>query len=103
MSTEIVPTSTKLAAKRGFVRTTAQAYAATLSAGLPSAAVIVAVIQDPTGWLLAGITIALTLASPPAAGLASYLSIVSNGVPGEYVEAALNEAAESDGFTTPEG
>ena len=83
--TSLVPTATVIAAKRGFIRTTAQAYAATLTTGIPSATAIVALIQDPTGWLLAGVTLGLALVSPPVAGLASYLSILSNGVPGDYL------------------
>lgn len=91
MSDQIVPATVKLAAKRGFVRTTAQAYAATLTTGIPSATAIVALIQDPTGWLLAGITVGLAMVTPPVAGLASYLSIISKGVPEEYVAAGASE------------
>ena len=71
--------------KRSFLRTTAQAYAATLTTGIPSATAIVALIQDSTGWLLAGVTLGLALVSPPVAGLASYLSIISKGVPEDYL------------------
>lgn len=46
MSDQIVPAAVKLAAKRGFIRTTAQAYAATLTTGIPSATAIVALIQS---------------------------------------------------------
>lgn len=88
MSERIIPEAVKIAAKRGFVRTTFQSYAATLTAGVPSAAAIVALIQDPTGWLLAGITVGLAVVAPPAAGLASYLQITAKGLPEEYVAAA---------------
>ena len=84
-----IPAAVRLAAKRGFIRTTAQAYAATLTTGLPSATLIVSLIQDPTGWLLAGITVALALIAPLAAGVASYLSILSNGIPQDYATAVL--------------
>lgn len=90
--TSIIPADVKLAAKRGFIRTTYQAYAATLGAGLPSAIAIVALIQDPTGWLLAGITVGLALVSPPAAGVASYLSITAKGLPDDYLPAAIEQA-----------
>jgi len=83
---KIVPEHVVLAAKRGFVRTTAQAYAATLSTGLPSAAAIVSFVQDPTGWALAGVTVGLAVVTPLLAGLASYLSITSNGIPAEYTD-----------------
>jgi len=88
MTDAVIPAAVKLAAKRGFIRTTAQAYAATLTTGVPSATAILALIQNPTGWLLAGITVALALVSPPIAGLASYLSITAKGVPDEYQAAA---------------
>ncbi|GAB2457443.1 hypothetical protein [Xylanimonas ulmi] len=90
MSTRIVPDDVVLAAKRGFLRTTFQAYAATLTTGLPGAAAIVAFVQDdsPGKWIAAGITIALALLSPPAAGLASYLSITSKGIPEDYLPPA---------------
>jgi hypothetical protein len=90
MTDALVPAPVKLAAKRGFIRTTSQAYAATLTTGIPSAAAIVTLVQDPTGWLLAGITLALAVVSPPAAGLASYLSITAKGLPEEYAAAASN-------------
>lgn len=89
MTDQIVPAAVQLAAKRGFVRTTTQAYTATLAAGLPSATAIVALIQDPTGWLLAGITVGLAVLSPPVAGLVSYLSITSDGIPKAYADATL--------------
>lgn len=88
MSNTVIPAEVRLAAKRGFVRTTFQAYAATLTAGGISAATILAVVQDPSAWLLAGINLGLALVAPPVAGLASYLNIVANGVPREYTEAA---------------
>lgn len=94
MSEKLIPDATKLAAKRGFVRTTFQAYAATLGTGVPSAVAIVALIQDPTGWLLAGVTVVLAVVSPPLAGLASYFTIASTGIPVEYVEAALEAVGD---------
>lgn len=99
---EVVSPELRIAAKRGFIRTTAQSYASTLGAGLPAAAVIVALIQDPTGWLLAGITLALALASPPLGGLASYLNIISKGLPDSYVVAASAQIADP-GPTIKEG
>lgn len=88
MTDEIIPAAEKLAAKRAFIRTTYQAYAATLSTGLPSAAAIVAVIQNPTGWLLAGITVGLALVSPLVAGAAAYAQN-RGGLPQEYRDATL--------------
>lgn len=85
-----VPPAVRLAARRAFIRTTAQAYATSLATGLPPAAVIAAVLQDSTGWLIAGLTVALALVSPLAAGLVSYLQWIAKGVPDDYVPAAVN-------------
>ncbi|CAN7244173.1 hypothetical protein LJR045_000998 [Microbacterium sp. LjRoot45] len=96
MSDAVIPPGVKLAAKRGFVRTTAQAYAATIPTGGISAAAIIAFAAEPN-WLVAGITVGVALASPPLAGLASYLSIISKGVPAEYQEASAGSADAVDG------
>ena len=93
----LVPAAIVTAAKRGFIRTTAQAYAATLTTGVPSATAIVALVQDSTGWLLAGVTLGLAVLSPPIAGLASYLSIISKGVPEDYlVSEEFDSVVESE-------
>ena len=98
----VIPANVALAAKRGFVRTTSQAYATSLSAGLPGAAAIISFVQDtsPGKWLAVWITLGLALVSPLAAGLASYLSITSKGIPEAYlpelgtVEAVDTSASE---------
>jgi len=82
----IVPAATKVAAKRGFIRTTAQAYAATIPAGGVSAAVLASVATNPDPVAIVT-TVVAALVSPPLAGLASYLSILSAGIPEEYTEA----------------
>lgn len=87
MSDKIVPKNVALAAKRGFVRTTLQSYAATIPAGGVSAAAIIALAQDPQPLMIAATALA-ALASPPLAGLASWMSITSKGIPEEYAEAA---------------
>ncbi len=88
MTDPIIPEAEKLAAKRAFIRTTYQAYAATLSTGLPSAVAIVTLIQDPTRWLLAAVTVALALVSPVLAGAAAYAAN-RGGLPQEYTDATL--------------
>jgi hypothetical protein len=96
MGEKIIPEAVRLAAKRAFVRTTANAYAATLSAGLPTAAAIVQLVRDPSGWLLAGVTVGLALVTPVLAGGASYLSFLSKGIPGDYADGAVSELAVLD-------
>lgn len=79
----IVPEKVKLAAKRGFIRTTTQAYAATIPAGGISAAALAQYVEDPDPLL---ITVAAVtwFASPLLAGLVSYLDIIGKGVPEDY-------------------
>lgn len=85
MSTEIVPTATRIAAKRGFVRTAAQS----LSAAIPTSAIAVTLSGD---WAL-GLSLGLAggVVTAVLAGAASYLSIISKGVPEEYVAAGVVE------------
>lgn len=82
-----IPPATVLAARRAFLRTTAQAYAATIPAGGISAAAILATIQNPDPVAL-GVTIAAAILSPPLAGLASALQWVAKGIPEDYAPAA---------------
>lgn len=79
----LIPDATEVAAKRGFIRTTAQAYAATLSGAVVTSASIVAMVADPQPLLIAAPIIAGVIA-PPIAGLASYFSILAKGIPGDY-------------------
>lgn len=81
MSEKVIPAAVVLAAKRGFVRTTAQAYAATIPAGGVSATLLAQAAADPAAFALAATA---ALVSPLLAGLASYLSIIGSGVPTEY-------------------
>lgn len=83
----VVPAATKLAAKRGFIRTTAQSYAATLSGGI-AVNVVLGIVTGEVDLLTVGVTLGVALVSPPVAGLASYLSIIGKGVPEEYAAAA---------------
>lgn len=79
----IVPTKAKTAAKRAFIRTTAQAYAATIPAGGISAAVLARAIEDPKPVQLVATGVAWLIA-PLCAGATAYLSILSKGIPADY-------------------
>lgn len=81
--TDLIPDATEVAAKRGFIRTTAQAYAATIPAGGISAATIMSVVDSPDPVLIVA-TVASALLSPLLAGAASYLSILAKGIPDDY-------------------
>ncbi len=90
MSDPIIPPATLKAAKRGFIRTTAQAYATSFSVGI-SAGVIITFIQEGADWVALGITAGVTVVSPLLAGLASFLSILAKGVPEDYTDAAAEQ------------
>lgn len=84
MTEKIVPSDVQLAAKRGFIRTTAQAASTALAGGVTSAGVLQVVsgeIPVSAALVIAGVTVV----SPFIAGLASYFSILSKGIPAEYV------------------
>lgn len=86
MSTEIVPTATRLAAKRGFIRTATQS----LASAIPTSAIAIVLSGD---WLLGvGLGAGSAVVTAALAGLASYLSIISKGVPDEYVAAGRSDA-----------
>lgn len=82
MSQSVIPAKTKLAAKRGFVRTATQ----TLSSVIPITAIAIPTTGD--GLLGVGLGVAGAAASSLLAGTASALMIISSGIPDEYVEAA---------------
>ena len=85
MSDALVPADAQLAAKRGFIRTTTQALAATIPlSGITGAALSGA---DPSviGW-----SVGAALLSSVLAGAASALSILSKGIPGDYAPSATD-------------
>ena len=85
MSDQIVPAAVKLAAKRGFIRTATQS----LSAAIPTSAI--AIVLSGDWWLGVGLGVASAVTTALMAGAASYLSIISKGVPEEYVAAGASE------------
>lgn len=87
-----VPAAVLRAAKRGFIRTTAQAYATSLGGGITVTAIL-AIVTGQVDLLTAGVTAAVAVVSPPLAGLASYLSIIAKGVPEDYTAAGVSSSA----------
>lgn len=83
MSNSTIPATVRLAARRGFIRTTAQAYSTALAGGA-SAATVIAIIEDSTSVTAYAVTAAVAVLSPLLAGASSYLSIIARGVPEEY-------------------
>jgi len=91
MTDPIVPAATKLAAKRGFVRTLSQGYYSAL-AGLTLSAVgigLIAVVHGEVDLLPTVVTVAAWLLSPVVGAAASYFDIMSKGIPGDYQTATL--------------
>lgn len=77
--TKIVPDTTKVAAKRGFIRTFAQSLAAVI----PTTGIAISLTSE---WLHGvGLGLGGAVISAFLAGSASYLSIISSGVPEDYV------------------
>lgn len=83
MTEKTIPDQLKLAAKRGFIRTTTQAYSTALAGGI-SATAILAIVTGEVPLVAQLVTIGVALVSPLAAGAASYLSILSKGIPDDY-------------------
>lgn len=81
----VIPAKTKVAAKRGFIRTTAQAYAGTLTTGI-SASVVLGVVTGEVQVVPTLVTLGIALVSPLLAGAASYLSITADGIPDDYTD-----------------
>lgn len=82
----LIPADARRAAKRGFIRTTSQSYATALAGGI-SASAVLAFLEDPH-WVAFVVLAAVTLVSPLAAGAASYLQILHNGIPEDYAPEA---------------
>lgn len=96
MSEKTVPADLLIAAKRGFIRTTAQSYATSLSGGI-SASAILAFMESTASWEAFAITWIVAALSPLLAGLGSYLSIIGEGIPSEYQpEKDIEVYVESD-------
>ena len=79
----IIPPDVHVAAKRGFIRTTIQAYATSLSAGGLSVAMLLNIMQEPD-WPVIIATIIVSILSPVLAGLVSYANILIAGIPEAY-------------------
>ena len=91
MPNTVIPANTKLAAKRGFVRTATQSLASVIP--------ITAIAIPTTGDALLGIGLGVAgaVATALLAGAASALSIISKGIPEDY-QAAPESPNEGEGF-----
>lgn len=88
MADKLIPADAQVAAQRGFIRTTAQAYGTALAGGITAAALTDAIGQAGSGNALPlVVTAVVTVVSPIIAGAASYFSILSRGIPGDYAPA----------------
>jgi hypothetical protein len=95
--TKLVPADASLAAKRGFIRTTAQAYGTALAGGITVAAVSDAFAKAGAGdWVPLIIAAGVTVVSPLIAGAASYFSILSAGIPADYKPAEPERVVDPD-------
>lgn len=93
MSEELIPPGVRLAARRAFIRTTAQAYAASLTVGLLTSAV--SLLADYDQWLTVTVAVVLALVSPLLAGLVAYFQWIAKGIPEDYTTAVEQEAHDA--------
>lgn len=77
-----IPAITKLAARRAFIRTTAQGYAASLTLGLLTSIVMLLIDRDE--WLTVLVTVILAVLSPPLAGVVAWFQWLAKGLPEDY-------------------
>ena len=94
MSEKIVSPETRLAAKRAAVKTAAQ------TARGAGAAVVVSLGTTLIGvdWLAVAATAGASVITVLWAAVDAYLDKIHNGIPAEYVDAGLAQAAVDDGF-----
>ena len=78
MADKLIPVDARRAAARGFIRTAAQS----LSAIIPTSAIVLGLTGE--WWQAAALGAGGAVATAVLAGLASYLSILSAGIPGDY-------------------
>lgn len=78
MPNRLIPADASRAAKRGFIRTASQSLASLI----PTGAITIGLTGD---WALgAALAAASAIATALMAGAASYLSILSRGIPEDY-------------------
>lgn len=82
MADKLIPADARLAAKRGFIRTSAQALAATIPLGGVTGAAL-----SGLDWVVVAWALAAAVLSSLAAGAVSYLTILSSGIPEDYAPA----------------
>lgn len=94
MTENLIPEATKLAAKRAAIKTAAQA------ARGAGAAIVASIGASVLGvdWILVAGTSGASIITVVWAGVDAYLDKIHNGIPAEYVEAGLQQAAADDGF-----
>jgi hypothetical protein len=83
VSGQIVPIGVRLAARRAFIRSTAQGYAATLGGSITTTAVL-ALVRGEVDPLTVGVTVGVAAVTPLLAGAAAYASFIAKGIPEDY-------------------
>ncbi|WP_053386258.1 hypothetical protein [Leucobacter japonicus] len=86
--TSTIPAETKLAAKRGFIRTAAQSLATSF---VIPAGVTLAFTQE--ALLAAAVGVAGVIVGAGVNGLQSYFDIISRGIPDDYQPSTGDHAA----------
>lgn len=106
MADKLVPQDVHAAAKRGFIRTTAQAYGTALAGGITLVFLTDAFAQASSGdWVPLLLGAIVTILSPLIAGASSYFSILGQGIPADYAPVTSppsNPVVATDGPTNPD-
>ena len=79
MTDSLIPSATKTAAKRGFIRTAAQSLSGSAALGA-----IPTLVFTGDALLTVGVGLASAIVGAGAAGAQSYFSIISKGIPEDY-------------------
>lgn len=82
LTTAIVPAAVRIAAGRAFIRTLTRGYAGAIPAGGVTAAALLS-LSHPD-WTIIAASAGAWLLAPAISAFASWLSILSNGVPSDY-------------------
>lgn len=82
MAEKLIPADTKLAAKRGFLRTTSQALATTIPTSAITGAALSSADPATVAW-----SVGAAVLSSVLAGAVSFLQITSSGIPEDYTPA----------------
>lgn len=90
----VIPPAVKIAAKRAYFRTMLQGYEGWLAAGI-SVSLVLSLVRGEVDWVEVGATTTVGLIAPQIAGLRAWMNFTRKGIPGDYVDAAVDQRFQS--------